>query len=289
VGDERLQRSRRAARDDDPEAQARLLAERMRSGDLGEDRLLLAALLGDPAARLATGVEPDPRRCDRALAALAAESPGAFVRVAMACVRAVRPLVDRYDPASAPLADEVLAATERWLVDGSTDGLAALGARAGAALTRSIVGTDRPHRRVTLAIDGLHFALVRRAVLAAGKAKGARTGVVNAMRRALEEVEEAVGAATWSAQAALFAALGPWLLAPTAEGVAGTKEALRRLTRPRAKPTGAQCVCTGCRGCHERTRCPTAVRAKGRDRCGKCWPIFQDAERTRRFLEDGWA
>jgi hypothetical protein len=52
VTDERLRDLERQA-DSSVEARARLLVERVRAGDLAADRLLLAAYLGDEAARLA--------------------------------------------------------------------------------------------------------------------------------------------------------------------------------------------------------------------------------------------
>lgn len=50
--DTRLRRLERAASQGDVEARARVLCERLRAGDLAEERVRLAAYLGDPGARL---------------------------------------------------------------------------------------------------------------------------------------------------------------------------------------------------------------------------------------------
>ena len=52
MADERLQQLRRAWDEGDLEAKVRLLRERMRAGELSEERVRLAAWLGDTAARL---------------------------------------------------------------------------------------------------------------------------------------------------------------------------------------------------------------------------------------------
>ncbi|MCW8139327.1 MAG: hypothetical protein KIT58_10540 [Planctomycetota bacterium] len=59
--DQRLRALERDALHGDVEAQARLLLERVRVGDLTEERLRLAAYLGDERARLALGESaPEP-------------------------------------------------------------------------------------------------------------------------------------------------------------------------------------------------------------------------------------
>lgn len=58
MSDERRRRLEREAAAGDLAAASALLAERLRAGDLPEDRLRLAAHLGDPAAAQALGREP---------------------------------------------------------------------------------------------------------------------------------------------------------------------------------------------------------------------------------------
>lgn len=60
MADEALRRLARAAAAGDLDARAQLLVERGRSGDLRRERLILAAHLGDPAARAAAGVTGAP-------------------------------------------------------------------------------------------------------------------------------------------------------------------------------------------------------------------------------------
>jgi hypothetical protein len=62
--DHRLRDLARAASQGDLQAEARLLLERVRRGELDEDRLRVAALLGDPAARGALGVAAAARDDD---------------------------------------------------------------------------------------------------------------------------------------------------------------------------------------------------------------------------------
>ena len=70
MSDRRTRELERAAASGDPEARAAWLGARLRAGDLEEERLALAAWLGDPGARLALGCEPEAERA----------SPAALVR-----------------------------------------------------------------------------------------------------------------------------------------------------------------------------------------------------------------
>jgi hypothetical protein len=71
----------------DPDARARLLVARLRAGDLTRERLTLAAMLGDPAARAALAPEAPPEEVGTAMGALLALKPfgpSAFARAALA-------------------------------------------------------------------------------------------------------------------------------------------------------------------------------------------------------------
>lgn len=65
MADERVLRLERLAAAGDVEARAQLLLERRRRGDLEDERLQLAAHLGDPAARLAVGERLATRLAER--------------------------------------------------------------------------------------------------------------------------------------------------------------------------------------------------------------------------------
>lgn len=91
MADESMRRWMRLAGAGDPDAQARLLRERMRSGELPAEKLGLLARLGDPLAAQALGLElpevrPEPKEWARQLAPL---GPEVLVRVAVALSRAV--------------------------------------------------------------------------------------------------------------------------------------------------------------------------------------------------------
>lgn len=68
--DTHLRQLERAANQGDVEARARLLCERVRMGDLSEDRVRLAAYLGDPGARLHLGEQAPELPAIRARAGL---------------------------------------------------------------------------------------------------------------------------------------------------------------------------------------------------------------------------
>lgn len=121
--DERLRHLRRAAADD-PAARAALLTARLRAGDLPEDRLRLAAHLGDPAALEVLGAAPPasssigrwvhglaPWSADDGWPAWAAE---AYARAAAAAAAAVLPCLER-DPEQAAAAGRAVAAMDAWL------------------------------------------------------------------------------------------------------------------------------------------------------------------------------
>lgn len=90
MADQRLQQLRRAWDEGDLEAQARLLCERMRAGELAEERMRLAALLGDSSSSQIIGrntaltVEEIPAAC-------AEFSAEAQVRIMLAAFAAAWP------------------------------------------------------------------------------------------------------------------------------------------------------------------------------------------------------
>ncbi|MCO5170393.1 MAG: hypothetical protein M9894_28995 [Planctomycetes bacterium] len=121
--DERLRHLRRAAADD-PAARAALLCARLRAGDLPEDRLRLAAHLGDPAALEVLGAAPPTPSLGRWVHGLApwsqedgwpAWAAEAYARAAAAAAAAVvTPCLAR-DPDQAQAAARALAAMDAWL------------------------------------------------------------------------------------------------------------------------------------------------------------------------------
>lgn len=122
MSDDRLRGVERSAALGDPIARARLLVERARRGRLAPERLRLAAWLGDPTARLATGEDSDetvahvrPKgRKDDWTRALAAWGQGAVVRAAyVVALDGMRHWRRHYrDDASLP---GVLEAVAAWL------------------------------------------------------------------------------------------------------------------------------------------------------------------------------
>jgi hypothetical protein len=122
--DDRLRRLTREVATGDAGARARLLAERLRAGDLGEDRLRLAAHLGDPAAAAALGRElllPPTITITRWVRGLAEPSRGgawpvwareAYVRAAAAAGRIVLPGLD---PALAERGRAAVDALDAWV------------------------------------------------------------------------------------------------------------------------------------------------------------------------------
>jgi hypothetical protein len=87
VPDEALRRLARAAAAGDLDARARLLVERGRSGTLRRERLILAAHLGDPAARAAAGATGAPLPVEARLAYALSHLDGSptYLRWALDC------------------------------------------------------------------------------------------------------------------------------------------------------------------------------------------------------------
>lgn len=123
MADEALQRWRRAAATGDAEAETRLLAGRVRAGELAPERLRLASYLGAPAARELAPLE------QRGTWAIGLWEFGAeaVVRAGIAAARARIARV--HDGVRTELALELL---EAWLVEPDPRGKAALRARAEA-------------------------------------------------------------------------------------------------------------------------------------------------------------
>jgi hypothetical protein len=301
MADERLQRLRRAAGRGDVEAQARLLMERVRCGEVGGARVRLAALLGDPAAIEASGVAPDARTLDKALAALVAESPERFVRVALGCARIVRPFVARFERGAMEVADSLLEATDAWLAATTARArqqaearVLAVAEEVGSVHTGWIVGGSRKHRDVMLWVTGILEELATGAVLVSGKHRSGRSRVLNSMLSKLTLIEEHARP-VWSHAAALRDELAPWLLTlpdPLAAAMRSAPKAASKRKKKKKKKgrsvAGPQprCVCTGCRACKASRRgpCPTLVGVKGRDRCSKCWKIEEEERLVREFF-----
>jgi hypothetical protein len=99
VTDHRLRSLGRDAAQGDLQAQARLLLERVRVGDLLEEWLRLAAFLGDDAARVAAG--NSTKRYEEALEPIRGLTPWGqhvCVRAAVAAIRGALKLLDLDDP-----------------------------------------------------------------------------------------------------------------------------------------------------------------------------------------------
>ena len=117
MADERL-RSLERAGGGGPEARARRVRERLRAGQLDPERLALAALLGDDAARAALhGAAPAPvELLDDLIEVLVLADAAVQVRVGAAAARAAlavhAPTIRATDLA---LAEAALAAAEAWV------------------------------------------------------------------------------------------------------------------------------------------------------------------------------
>lgn len=107
----------RRARQGDSTAQAAALVRRLRAGELDEERLRLAALVGDPAARLALGDAAPAKPHDvHALArALQAFGPGVVTRATITAVRAMNATVDPRHGWDLSRARQAIASAEAWL------------------------------------------------------------------------------------------------------------------------------------------------------------------------------
>jgi hypothetical protein len=114
VDDRRRQAEREAARD--PAAASRLLLERVRSGELDEERLRLAAWLGDPAAAAACRVDP-PDDLAGWVVAVADWGQQAFVRLQVAALRAACRV--HADVTSRAAAEVLVDALDAWTQDPS--------------------------------------------------------------------------------------------------------------------------------------------------------------------------
>lgn len=119
MSDLRLRTASRALATDpnDKFTRARLLSERVRSGELQAKQLKLAAYLGDEAARLATGITvplPQKRPGLQALIGGLRQWPKPIlVRAVVAAARCVRPVLEGH--AEAPQADGAIQSAENWL------------------------------------------------------------------------------------------------------------------------------------------------------------------------------
>ncbi|MBX3472733.1 MAG: hypothetical protein KF878_38260 [Planctomycetes bacterium] len=125
MADTRLRRLERAASQGDLDARVRLLCERLRAGELDEERARLAAYLGDPAARLLLGARAPELPLIRArgghelnqrrwITGLRAYGKPWLVRAAVALAEARFTAWDRWDEAD-ERPRRALAAAEDWL------------------------------------------------------------------------------------------------------------------------------------------------------------------------------
>lgn len=122
MSDSRLRELERQAAAGDVQARARLLAERVRVGDLAPDRLQLAAYLGDPQARQALG-EQAPAQVEQ----LSTWSEGleqwgrdTLIRAALAAARLGLGVWRARYPADDHL-PRGLESVERWVADPTPD------------------------------------------------------------------------------------------------------------------------------------------------------------------------
>ncbi|MCO5169417.1 MAG: hypothetical protein M9894_23990 [Planctomycetes bacterium] len=107
----------RRARQGDPTAAARALSARVRAGALTDERLRLAALVGDAAARLALGpaAPAEPADADGLAAALQGFGVEAVVRATVAATRAVTAVADPRAGWDLARARRAMDAAEAWL------------------------------------------------------------------------------------------------------------------------------------------------------------------------------
>jgi hypothetical protein len=111
--DERLRKLEREAAQGDASATARLLVERVRLGELSDERLRLAAYLGHPTAREAVGdALPAPEDALEWVRALDGHGREACVRAALTAARHSLPVSGH--PVSADV-EAALDATAAWL------------------------------------------------------------------------------------------------------------------------------------------------------------------------------
>jgi hypothetical protein len=141
VADIRLRELERGAAQGDLESRARLLAARVRAGDLDPRRLDLAAYLGDPGARLATQTtptEPGPQAVLLSTWAGGLTGWGAevCVRAALVAAAAALPAWESWQLATYAPADHVGRAIERvaaWLEEPTPETALAAAEAANAA------------------------------------------------------------------------------------------------------------------------------------------------------------
>jgi hypothetical protein len=122
MSDARRRALERDASHGDPDAAAALLAERLRAGEVTRERVALAALLGDPAARAVVGAAAVAD--DAFFAALASAGDDACLRAVLAAVRLA------FDPVLA------VAAGPDWIAGACRPGHAGAIAARGQALAR---------------------------------------------------------------------------------------------------------------------------------------------------------
>ncbi|MCO5168303.1 MAG: hypothetical protein M9894_18340 [Planctomycetes bacterium] len=120
--DERLRELERASAQGNLQAAAQRLAERVRRGDLGSERLALAAYCHDPAALLATGGPPPPTDAPTWAAGLGARHGLPLLLRVIA-----EALLDQVDEGHSDLPPELVrglaAAVEAWERDPTPDAI----------------------------------------------------------------------------------------------------------------------------------------------------------------------
>lgn len=107
----------RRARQGDSTAEAAALVRRLRAGELDEDRLRVAALVGDPAARLALGrgAPAIPAHAHGLARALQAFGSDVVIRATISAVRAMSAIADPRAGWDLRRARAAIAAAEAWL------------------------------------------------------------------------------------------------------------------------------------------------------------------------------
>lgn len=220
MADSRLRELERQAAQGGAQARARLLSERVRVGDLDLGRLRLASCLGDEASRLACEEEP-PADLAATLEALAGWEREVTVRVLVAGVRRMLPLLEAWFPTEDRPADAV-AAAEAWLATPTTDqAIAALEAsdRAQGAANR-ITYELLPRFQIGMLSRAQITALEYVAWTACDAAEGGYRVTCTSDRpktSSLVRLHESAVTSEWLApdelRAAIWSALSEWVLA----------------------------------------------------------------------------
>lgn len=166
--DERLRKLEREAALGGLDAQAKLILQRLRAGELTEKRIRLAAYLGDGAARLALGKEPV--RTELNLVALVAGldrwNKMASVRTIIAGSRLVLPVWEAYHPENrAPRV--AIEAAEAWALKPSEENRKA----AADAMRRVQWGYDEPRDEADVSARAVAKAAWHAARAASGQAR----------------------------------------------------------------------------------------------------------------------